>query len=577
MKANVPMTSKTPIQRQRWRGDNPMRKHDSYAFGLALALLASAPLFAGQQENAKTKPQDGGTAKSLSVNAAANNESLTRAIVPGESITTTVEVDDSNDRPPSPSAPSEAPPKPAAAPSSPHKIGPLNISVSWRFRAEAWDWFTPAAGDNSYGFEHSLLRVGIGQKRESFEWFLEGAQDAIVGLPTTAVQPGRLGQLGLGGTYYAANGSSAGTASGFLKQAYVAFKLPAKGTAKLGRFTFLDGAEAPSKDKTVATLVNTRISQRLIGDFGFSAVQRSFDGVQLGFNEGGANFTLFGARPTEGVYQIRGMDELNINLFYGSVKIPITTAHNAGELRVFAIGYMDDRAGVLKTDNRPLAMRTADHGQIRIGTYGADYVHVLHTDHAGQFDFVGWGVFQNGSWGAQTQRADAFVGEAGWQLPVHILSPWLSAGYSYGSGDSNPNDNVHNSFFQLMPTPRPYARFPFYDMMNNEDFYGTATFRLPHSFALRSELHALRLANTQDLWYAGGGAFQSTTFGYTGRSSGGARSLANVWDASLDMPLRYGFSVTAYYAHAWGKSVIASIYPGGTNGQFGYLETNFRF
>ncbi|MGB4784977.1 MAG: hypothetical protein WAQ77_09675, partial [Candidatus Acidiferrum sp.] len=122
-----------------------------------------------------------------------------------------------------------------------------------------------------------------------------------------------------------------------------------------------------------------------------------------------------------------------------------------------------------------------------------------------------------------------------------------------------------------------YARFPFYNMENNEDFYGTAVFRFPRALSVRSELHALRLANAQDLWYAGGGAFQPHTFGYTGRANGGNRSLANVWDISLDCPLRYGFSITTYYAHAWGKSVITSIYPTGTNAQFGYLETNFHF
>ena len=45
----------------------------------------------------------------------------------------------------------------------------------------------------------------------------------------------------------------------------------------------------------------------------------------------------------------------------------------------------------------------------------------------------------------------------------------------------------------------------------------------------------------------------------------------------MDVPWRYGFSFTTYYAHAWGKSVVASIYPAGTNAQFGYLETNFHF
>ncbi len=80
--------------------------------------------------------------------------------------------------------------KPAPAAAKQHKLGPLNVSVNWRFRTEAWDWFQPPTGQNSYAFEHSLLRIGLGQKSEAFEWLLEGAADAIVDLPPRAVQPG---------------------------------------------------------------------------------------------------------------------------------------------------------------------------------------------------------------------------------------------------------------------------------------------------------------------------------------------------------------------------------------------------
>ena len=177
-------------------------------------------------------------------------------------------------------------PKPAAEAASPHKLGPLNISINWRVRMEAWDWFQPRTGQNAYAFEHSLLRIGIGQTSEKFEWLVEGAADAIVDLPPSAVQPGRLGQLGLGGTYFAVNGNERNNVNGFAKQAYIGFSLPAKAKVRLGRFTFFDGAEAQPKNKSLATLVSTRISQRLIGDFGFSAVQRSFDGAQLAFDTG---------------------------------------------------------------------------------------------------------------------------------------------------------------------------------------------------------------------------------------------------------------------------------------------------
>ncbi|MGH9681415.1 MAG: hypothetical protein ACRD4Y_15820, partial [Candidatus Acidiferrales bacterium] len=114
-------------------------------------------------------------------------------------------------------------PKPAPAP---HRLGPLNFTVNWRVRTEAWDFFQPPTGQNAYAFEHSLLRIGIGQKSESFEWFLEGAADAILDLPPSAVQSGRLGQLGLGATYFAANGGERNNVNGFVKQAYIAFALP---------------------------------------------------------------------------------------------------------------------------------------------------------------------------------------------------------------------------------------------------------------------------------------------------------------------------------------------------------------
>ena len=244
---------------------------------------------------------------------------------------------------------------------------------------------------------------------------------------------------------------------------------------------------------------------------------------------------------------------------------------------MFGLGYIDHRTLVLKTDNRPTAVRAADLGKIEIATWGADYVHVFNTANAGKFDLLGWGVAQTGAWGNLTQRADAFVGEAGWQPPVKPLHPWLSAGYSYGSGDGNPNDRTHGTFFQVLTTPRQYARFPFYNMMNDEDFYGTLNLRPASKLALRSEGHALRLASASDLWYLGGGAFQPQTFGYTGRPANGSRSLANVWDVSADCQVTRSFSATLYYGHAWGKSVIAKIYPKDADGQLIFLETNYHF
>ena len=64
---------------------------------------------------------------------------------------------------------------------------------------------------------------------------------------------------------------------------------------------------------------------------------------------------------------------------------------------------------------------------------------------------------------------------------------------------------------------------------------------------------------------------------FKGRPANGSRSLANVWDVSGDYQITRSFSATLYYGHAWGKSVIAKIYPNDPNGQLIFLETNYHF
>jgi hypothetical protein len=478
--------------------------------------------------------------------------------------------------PETPETRAESPAKKDAAPPPKHKIGPLEISVNWRTRAEGWNWFKGPAGNSDYGLWDSLLRIGIGQTRESVDWFAEMEQPSILGLPNDAVVAAPQGQLGLGGSYYAANNNTRNNASIFLKQAFVDFKHLGPARLKLGRFEYFDGTEVKAGDATLASLVLNRISSRLISNFAFAAVQRTYDGGQLSFHAGPNNVTFFGARPTAGVYQVDGMPELNVSLYYGAYTRSVNSSRTPAQIRVFGLGYVDNRS-VLKTDNRPTPVRTADTEKIKLATVGGNYVQVFNTDHSGKFDFLVWGVFQGGSWGALTQRASSFVGEAGWQPPVEHLKPWISLGYSYGSGDGNPKDSRHGTFFQVLTTPRQYARFPFYNMMNNEDAYATLNLRPVSKLGLRSEVHAMRLANSADLWYSGGGAFQAKTFGYTGRPSNNFRGLGNVWDLSADYQFTRSFSSTLYYGHAWGKNVIAKIYPKDANGQLVFLETNFHF
>ena len=473
--------------------------------------------------------------------------------------------------------------QPAAAQQAqpaPLQIGSLTVDGSIRTRAEGWGWFNVPHLDNLYAFPGTLIRLGIGQTRKDFDWRFEIAVPVLLGLPDKAVAPAPQGQFGFGGSYYASNHNSQYTAMAFPKQAYLRFKHLGSDegeSLQFGRFEYFDGLEVTPSDATLAALVRERVAQRLIGNFTYSDIERSFDGFRYVLSRPSLNLTAVGAIPTRGVYQVDGWGWLHTGLVYVALSGQIIGKQNsAGEWRVFGI-YYDDWRHVLKTDNRSTALRQLDMGNIKLGTYGGHYLQTLQTV-PGTADFLLWGAFQTGSWGSLDNRAGAFAGELGFQPKLlKAVRPWLRAGYFYGSGDGNPADGRHGTFFQIFPTARQYARFPFFNLMNNEDAFGELILRPKPTVTIRSDIHTLRLANSNDLWYTGGGAFQPWTFGYTGRPSNGARSLATLYDISLDYRLNAHLATSWYLGYAKGKTVIRKIYPTGHDGQLGFLEITYRF
>ena len=136
-----------------------------------------------------------------------------------------------------------------------------------------------------------------------------------------------------------------------------------------------------------------------------------------------------------------------------------------------------------------------------------------------------------------TQRAGAYALEVGWQpSSVQSLKPWLRAGYNYGSGDDNASDQTHGTFFQVLPTPRVYARLPFFNMMNSRDSFGELIVR-----------------------------------------PNGQSGLATLYDVGGDYGITSHLAVSAYYGRASSQAVAQTIYPTGTNVHLGYLELLVRF
>lgn len=458
----------------------------------------------------------------------------------------------------------------------PVKAGPVTVAVSFRTRVEGWNWFGDG-GAGEYVYPGSLLRAGFSQTTNRLDWQVELAAPFLLGLPDDAVAPGAAGALGLGANYFAANDGRRNAGHLFVKQAAVRFKRIA-GVAgqslRVGRFEFIDGAEMAPTDATLAALKRDRIAHRLIGNFGFSHAGRSVDGVQYGLDRGGWNITALVSRPTRGVFDVDGWANLPINLVYGAVTRRLGSTAHAAEWRAFAIDYEDHRDTMVKVDNRALATRRDETSGVTVTSFGGHYLRADRTAN-GTFDLLAWGVAQTGKWGELSHRAGAIAIEGGWQPQVG-WAPWFRGGWNYGSGDGDANDGRHGTFFQLLPTPRIYARLPFFNMMNVSDTFGEAILRPSRTVTLRADVHALRLAGAADLWYQGGGAFEKQTFGYAGRPSNGRTALATLADLSADLTVSPNLTVSGYYGRAVGRAVTDAIYGGG-GARLAYLELLIRF
>jgi hypothetical protein len=113
--------------------------------------------------------------------------------------------------------------------------------------------------------------------------------------------------------------------------------------------------------------------------------------------------------------------------------------------------------------------------------------------------------------------------------------------------------------------------------MNNRDGFVQVVDRPSKRIDIRADIHWLQLASSQDLWYQGGGAFDNKVFGYTGRPSNGHQSLATVAELTSSWQATKSATVNFCYGYANGKKTIASIYPTGPNGQFGFAEFIYRW
>ncbi|MEW6273251.1 MAG: alginate export family protein [Thermodesulfobacteriota bacterium] len=466
---------------------------------------------------------------------------------------------------------------PAAAPPRLETDGPwgskVRLEVYDRLRVELVDWFAPPPDSPTprfrYDFVGNKLQLGLRVTRAPYELFVQFQDTTLGNVPSRAV--------GVGGIYFA-NTMRSTQNGAILRNAWAStnrlFGVPGL-FVKGGRQLYSDGFDAPAKQPNLRWIQANRISQRLIGPFDYTHVGRSFDGGQLGYASELVNVTGFGFRPTFGGYEVDANRELDVTLGGLSFNLPDSPRLGNTVGRLFWFVYDDDR-DVVFLDNRPLAERQADLGRsATIHTIGANAIHVAELG-PGLADAMAYGFGQLGDWQSQDHSAWAYGVELGYQLAGAWGKPWMRVGINSGSGDPDPDDDLHQTFFQLLPTAWLYAQFPFYNMMNNQDVFVQWIVE-PHPLVTaRLDLHWLRVNSSADLAYFGGGATKNDFFGYGGVPANGRHELAYLVHTMLSVKLTSCVTMNAFYAHAWGQGVIGANFAG-RGGDYGFVEGVLAF
>ena len=450
---------------------------------------------------------------------------------------------------------------------------------SFKARVEDYNYFSSAKADGAYVYGGALLRGGVRRETSKDDILLELALPTLFNPPTRANAPNPQGALGQGANYFANNGGH--FAELFPKQAYTRLKQlgsPAN-SLRLGRFEFVDGGELRPADVSLAYLKANRIANRLISPNPFSYIGRSFDGLEFSSQTKDHLFTGFGAVPTRGGYDLNGSDDLpDVKIAYLAATLPRSSpdALHVSDSRLFGAFYEDGRGTrAIKTDNRPQALRQKDGQAIDIYTIGGHDTRLFPVG-KGRMDTLFWMAAQGGRWGAQSHGAYAADVELGYQPRDPRLHSWYRAGYYYGSGDGNPNNNRHGTFFPILPSGRTYARFPFFATSNLQDAFAELILRPAPRVLVRSDIRKLALADNHDLYYTGSGVYSNSNFGYTGRASANSHDLATLYDTSVDYQVTPATLLILYAAYAKGGSVLSSLYKS-SDASFGYLEIQQRF
>ncbi len=434
-------------------------------------------------------------------------------------------------------------------------------AVTGDLRLRWEDFATPAAAPadrRKYDLTSARLRLNLEFERGS--WRIHAAVQGALArtLPEDAV-------FGAGRSYYVASGGEAEPETADLLELSVSLRTP-RFRITAGRQAFGEGFETGTGLDRLDAVKRTRLAERLVGNWEWVNVARRFDGASLAVDRASWNLSGFAHRLLSGgVNYATPLERLDkVHVVGATWTFKRGTLLERTELRIFDVGYRDERDSVVALAG----------GNLSLHTFGLS---LLGGDDAN--DWLVWAAAQRGSWGVDPQRAWAAFAEYGHQWQSAVARPWLRCGAARASGDPDPRSGERRTFFNVVPTNHKwYGAMDFVAFSNLTTLYAHLLVFPAPRLQLELGVHHFRLTEQHDAWVLGSGPFDNASLGYQRRANASASDrLGHEVDLIATYALTQAGSVEVGGGRFLGGAVVRSSLPDHADGSWLYAQLVWKF
>jgi hypothetical protein len=329
--------------------------------------------------------------------------------------------------------------------------------------------------------------------------------------------------------------------------------------------------------------------ERLIGAFDWNNIGRVFDAAKLRWQNPYFAADLFSGRvilPRDNHFNMPNDYDWFSGLYLSSKLIP----KQITEFYVLSRNTSAKSPNVLVSTATPAILK----GPAARDIYTAGVRVKSNPGELGNWDYSAELIGQYGHFndpaiatiGARSLEHEAFAVYAGggytWMQSAY--APRVGLEYNFASGDSNPNDDKHETFENLFPTNHKF--YGYMDLVSLQNIHNvrlTATIKPLPRLTLQLDGHAFWLADTHDNFYAVTGARRGGIAATPGTGYGINPNYDSYVGSEVDLIGTYAIapyaSLQVGYGHffrgEYVKQSLSAVGSGDAN--WVYIQTTFSF